>query len=75
MVTRELNTNLLLGFADGSRDEILVGSLLAAARQSHVTTPRISTALGPTDEEEAIGIGNNNESYSGPGERNVGVGE
>jgi hypothetical protein len=36
-----------------------------------VTPPGISGTLGSTDQKEAIGIGNEDEGYSGPEERNV----
>jgi hypothetical protein len=39
-----------------------------------VTTPGIATALRSANQEDAIGFGNENESYSGPEERNVFVG-
>jgi hypothetical protein len=74
MLAGELDPNLLLGLPDGSSNEILIRSFLAATWQSHVTTPGIATALRSANQEDALGFGNENESYSGPEERNVFVG-
>jgi hypothetical protein len=66
MLRAQLDTNFLVSLPDRCGKEILVPSLLATARQSHMATPRITTTLSPADQENAFGIGSEDESYCGP---------
>jgi hypothetical protein len=66
MLAIQQDSNLFAGLADRGREEILVVRLAPTARESHVATPGISSALGPTDQKDAIRFGSEDDGDGGP---------
>jgi hypothetical protein len=62
----EMGPDFLVSLPDGRDEKIGVFRLLSATRQRHVAAPGISGALGPADQEDAVGIGCENECDGGP---------
>jgi hypothetical protein len=61
--------DLLRGLPDGGGDEVRVDIRLASAGERHVSRPRVVPALGPADQEEAVGIGSEEHRDGRPDER------
>ena len=60
------DTDFFRGFPDGGRDEVLVARLAAAAGKRHVARPGITLAVGATNDEHRVGIGNQHQCHRGP---------
>jgi hypothetical protein len=62
----EGEADFLGGLSDGGRDQIDIGGGRLTPRQPYVAGPGIAEALGPTDEEQRIGLGHQHQGDPGP---------
>jgi hypothetical protein len=66
MLHIEMDSDFFLGLPNCCNEKVLIRWVPSATRQGHVAAPGISGALGPTDQENAVGLGADNDRDGGP---------
>ena len=71
LVGSQSDPDFLPSLSDGCGNQIGVFRLTSAAREGHVSAPRIAVAVGPSDQKNAIGVGGNDEGDGCPDQRRI----